>query len=86
MAQIMLERVLEEIKTLDIGELHQVQRAVETHLATQGYAPEEYRALQSLVEAGLLAEIKPRRQESPPRPLVPIQGKPLSETVIEERR
>jgi len=43
--------------------------------------------MQALVDAGLMQEIKPRGTkpgvEYTP---VPIQGKPLSETIIEERR
>jgi hypothetical protein len=40
-----------------------------------------------MLKVGLLTEIKPRctdRQDD--YPLVPIQGKPLSETILEERR
>jgi len=43
--------------------------------------------LQEMLKIGLLMEIKPRctdRQVA--YPLVPIQGKPLSETILEERR
>ncbi len=43
--------------------------------------------MQTLVEAGLLKEIKPRCQQSTVDYVpVPIQGKLLSETIIEERR
>jgi hypothetical protein len=40
-----------------------------------------------MLQVGLLTEIKPRRMDrSVVYPLVPIQGKPLSETIREERR
>ena len=56
-------------------------------IETAGYSPEEWKAMQSLVEAGLLKEIKPRSTNSKrEHPLVSIQGKPISETIIEERR
>jgi hypothetical protein len=87
MAQVTLERILHDIKTLKPDELMQVQQAVQARLAPAGYAPEEERVLQEMRKAGLLTEIKPRRTDRQGvYPLVPIQGKPLSETIREERR
>jgi hypothetical protein len=87
MAQVTLERILQDIKTLEPDELMQVQQAVQTQLAPTGYAPEEERILQEMLKVGLLTEIKPRRTDRQiVYPLVPIQGKPLSETILEERR
>ena len=44
-------------------------------------------ALQVLEASGLVKEIKRTPMAArPERPLIPIQGKPLSETIIEERR
>ncbi len=89
MTQAVLARVLEDIKTLEPEELLSVERAIQElrNAAAYGYSLQEYKAMQSLVEAGLMKEIKPRPkgpfvQHTP----VPIQGKPLSETIIEERR
>ena|SRR5688572_33041237 len=43
--------------------------------------------LESMLEAGLISEIKPlSRRSLLNRPPVPITGKPLSDTIIEERR
>ena len=87
MGQAVLERILQALKTLEPEELRQVQQAVEAQLTPTGYSPEEEQVLQEMLKAGLLTEIKPRctvRQVE--YPLVPIQGKPLSETIIEERR
>ncbi len=43
---------------------------------------------QRLLAAGLLTEIRPPVLHSPPdsRVLIPVEGKPLSEMIIEERR
>lgn len=47
----------------------------------------EERFLQALLAAGLITEIKrPDRNTKMDREPVPIKGKPLSETIIEERR
>jgi len=87
MAQVTLECILQEIKTLEPEELLKVQQAVQAQLASTGYSPEEERVLQELLTVGLLTEIKPRRiDRQVAYPLVPIQGKPLSETILEERR
>ena len=67
--------------------LMQVQQAVQAQLAPTGYAPGEERVLQEMLKVGLLTEIKPRRTDRQiVYPLVSIQGKPLSETIREERR
>ena len=89
MAQSTLTRVLEDIKTLEPDELRSVERAIQEQrdAVAYGYSPEEWKAMQSLVEAGLMKEIKPRRKErSVEFTPVPIQGKPLSETILEDRR
>ncbi|MCU0566029.1 MAG: hypothetical protein MUF49_05475 [Oculatellaceae cyanobacterium Prado106] len=42
---------------------------------------------QALLASGLVKQIQqPSREQPPERRLIPIQGKPLSETMIEERR
>jgi hypothetical protein len=87
MAQVTLERILQEITTLESEELLQVQQAIQARLAAADYSPEEERVLQEMLKVGLLTEIKPRRTDRQGvYPLVPIQGKPLSETILEERR
>jgi len=87
MAQVTLERILQDIKGLEPEELLQVQQAVQMQLTQTGYSPEEERVLQEMLKVGLLTEIKPRRTDRQVTlPLVPIQGKPLSETIREERR
>ena len=60
---------------------------MQAKLASSGYSPEEEQVLQDLLKVGLLTEIKPRRIDClVAYPLVPIQGKPLSETILEEQR
>jgi hypothetical protein len=87
MARVTLERILKEIKTLKPEELLQVQQAVQAQLAPTNYVPAEEQVLQEMLKVGLLTEIKPRRTDRQVAyPLVPIQGKPLSETILEERR
>lgn len=87
MAQATLNRILEDIRTLELNELRSVERALQDRLETAGYSPEEWKAMQSLVDSGLMKEITPRCKERTVEYIaIPIQGKPLSETIIEERR
>ena len=87
MAQVTLERILKEIKILGPEELLQVQQAIQACLAPADYSPEEEQVLQEMLKVGLLTEIKPRcTDRQAVYPPVPIQGKPLSETILEERR
>lgn len=41
--------------------------------------------VQRLLDAGLMAE-RPMRPLGPPPPLITVRGRPVSETIVEERR
>ena len=87
MGQATLTRILDDIKALQPDELRQVQHAIAKQLAPSQASLEEERFLKTLLASGLVKEIKrPLRDRPIERPLVPMQGKPLSETIIEERR
>lgn len=85
MAQATLKRVLNDVRTLEPEELREVERAVHALLAPSQQEAERETVLRVLQESGLVKEIK-RPKNHPQRPPVPIKGKPLSETIIEERR
>ena len=87
MSQTTLERVLEDVRTLEIKELEKVGLAVRNRLEIVGYSLQEWNAMQSLVRSGVLKEIKPRYLPSTVD-FTPIEiiGEPLSETIIAERR
>ena len=87
MAQAVLIRVLQDINSLELSELGSVERALKERLETAGYSPEEWTAMQGLVASGLMKDIKPRYNQSVlEHTPISIQGKPLSETILEERR
>lgn len=86
MAQTSLDQALAILEKLDLNELRQLEQAVRERLRQDEAAAEEA-FLQTLLERGIVTEI--RRPTEPPawrHPPVPIQGKPLSETIIRERR
>jgi hypothetical protein len=87
MAREPLTQVLEAIRNLELDELRQVQQVVQERLALERYPPEEERFHQALLAIGLVKEIKPpRRIPTGQRHLIQARGKPVSETLMEERR
>lgn len=87
MTQTTLTQILDAIPTLELDELRSVQHAVEAQLTAAAKDDTEEGFMQALLETGLITEFKrPDRSRKQERHLVPIQGKPLSETIIEDRR
>jgi hypothetical protein len=87
MAGTALMRALEIIRRLDVAELRQVQQAVQERLRQQDEAAGREAFHHALLASGLVKEIKTRvAREDQEQALVPIQGQPLSKTIIEERR
>lgn len=87
MAQTILHQVLEYIKTLEPEELLQVSRAVRERLVSQEEARKRQMFYQTLLASGLVRQIKtPPSIDVSRRQLAQIQGKPVSQTIIEERR
>ncbi|MCX6028529.1 MAG: hypothetical protein NT169_04395 [Chloroflexi bacterium] len=87
MTEAILQRVLNQIPVLDQYELRQVQRAVQERLAPREQTRKRRAFYHALRASGLVNRIKTR----PPgdviqRRLVQVQGPPVSQTIIEERR
>jgi len=88
MTQATLNRILSKIRTLQPDEIELLERTLRERREADsyGYSVEEWRVQKALVEAGLMQKITPRCTESVLEfTPVPIIGKPLSETIIEER-
>jgi len=87
MAEAVLQRVLGEISVLDQYELQQVQRAVQARLIPQVHAGKRRAFYHALRASGLVKQIKTRPSgDVIQRRLVQVQGPPVSQTIIEERR
>ncbi|MBA3920899.1 MAG: hypothetical protein H0X31_03960 [Nostocaceae cyanobacterium] len=68
-------------------ELQQLNQAVQDRLASQKVADEQTAFHQALLESGLVKQIKiPSLRQPIERRLVEVQGQPISETILEERR
>jgi hypothetical protein len=93
MSNASLERVLEEVKTLSPDEQRQVRDLIDSLLEnraedTASLSPEDLLE-QRLLEAGVISRIPPSISDLTPyknRKPVEVKGKPVSETIIEERR
>lgn len=87
MQQAVLQQVLEQITVLNSSELLQVQRAVQEQLGRPGEAQRRRSFYRSLRASGLVRQVKTHQPvDHLQRQLVPVQGAPISQTIIEERR
>lgn len=87
MQQAVLERLLEQIHVLEVQDLKQVQRAVEERLGTPSESSRRQAFYRSLRASGLVKQVKTlSSDEIPDRWLIEVEGLPVSETIIEERR
>lgn len=84
-----LSRIMEEVRSLDRSEQAQLREALDALLAEPVPNSAEDKVERLLFERGLLSEIKGPMTDFRPyhnRRLVQVQGRPLSEIIIEERR
>jgi hypothetical protein len=81
------DQAMAAIQELDAEELRQLQQAVQERLGHQAEADAREAFHEALLASGLVKALKtPSGRPAAERPLVPIQGKPLSETLLEDRR
>ncbi len=87
MGQATLDRALELVSRLDVGELRQVEARVRGLLLRAQRLDDAQRLDAALVGSGLVARL-PQSSDIAPRRRgpVPISGAPLSKTIIKDRR
>jgi hypothetical protein len=88
---IQIEQLIEQVRALPPEEKRRLRDVIDAELTTSKPASQasEEEFKRRLVQAGLLKQIKPPLsdlQAYKDRTPVAIEGKPLSETLIEERR
>ena len=90
MSQLEFDQLLRTLPALSSEQLLALRRELENRLTAPVSPPTDDEDLQRrLLSAGIVSEIKPSVHDSPAyrnRKAVSIQGEPLSETVIRERR
>ena len=78
---------MEEIKTLEPGELLRLRDQLDAIIDSDDEARRRGTVRKALRESGLVTRARrPRTADIPNRPLILAQGKPVSETIIEYRR
>ncbi|NCR38501.1 MAG: hypothetical protein GPJ21_00830 [Microcystis aeruginosa W13-11] len=87
MTQAILTQILNQLETLDLKELQQLNQKIQQYLIDKEEADKQAVFHQSLLDTGLVKQIKrPSSQLITERRLLEIEGKPISEMIIEERR
>lgn len=82
----LLDDLLTQVPTLNLQDLLKLREAVEMKLATIDEAEKMEAFGKAMLAAGLITKIKyPVANPVGDHRAIPIQGKPLSETIIEER-
>ncbi len=97
MTQSEFSSLVGSLKFLSPEQMRAVRREIDARLAPPGEARQDAAGNQQadlalqrqLLEAGIISELRPPITDMAPyrnRKAVPIQGEPISETVIRERR
>ncbi|MCL1469095.1 hypothetical protein [Argonema antarcticum] len=87
MAVTTLDQILKQLDTLEIEELKELNQTIQKYLAEREETLNKSAFHQALINSGLVKQIKhPAYLTSADRKLIQIEGKPVSETIIEERR
>ena len=81
------DKVLEQVKALSADEQRRLQEALDEMLNQQQKIKKMKAFHQALLSSGLVKTIKkPRFTSTDEHKLIRVQGKPVSETIIDERR
>jgi len=84
---MLTQEFIEEVSTLSPDEQRQLRKLLDEKLAQRDEAAKMDAFRQALLVAGLVKTIKtPRVTNTADRKLIQVTGKPLSQTIIEERR
>lgn len=87
MAQATLNQILSQLETLELEELHQLNQTIQKRLANKEEIAKLRAFHQALLDSGLIKQFKfPLYEPISERRLIQVEGKPVSETIIEERR
>jgi hypothetical protein len=87
MALETLNQIIKQLETLQIEELQQLNQTIQKYLINKEENLKQAAFHQALIDSGLVKQIKhPSYEPITERRLIYVEGKPISETIIEERR
>lgn len=87
MAQETLNQILNQLEALELEELQQLNQMTQKYLADREGTDRQAAFHQALIDAGLVKQIKHLCYDPiTERRLIQVEGKFVSETIIDERR
>ena len=87
MAITTLKEILNQLDNLETQELQELNLTLQKYLKQREEFVKKAGFHQALIDLGLVKQIKyPTYGERGERQLIEVEGKPVSETIIEERR
>ncbi len=87
MAQATLDQLISQLDMLQTEELQRLERAIQERRTDKGEENEKEMLHQVLMASGLVKRIARRTEpDSSERHPIEVQGEPVSETIIQERR
>jgi hypothetical protein len=89
MAETNFDKVAGMVQAFNDAEKRRLRDLLDIWLAPQGQTPTEDEVDQQMLRDGILDHVPPPITDTTPwenRRLIEVKGKPLSETIIEERR
>lgn len=86
MSQATLQRILSEVEELSSEEKAKLILALQSDADPANEEGRIEAFHQALLASGLVTEIKPKRAQDRPLQLIDIPGRPVSETLVDERR
>lgn len=87
MPQAILNQIINQLQALEPSELQQLNQVLQQYLKDREVTAKSDAFHQALVGSGLVRQIKhPTFEQRPHHNLVQVQGEPVSQTIVEERR
>lgn len=87
MAQAVLSSILDQLDLLQAQELHQLELVVRARLTAQEKLQNRAAFHQALVSSGLVKQLRTQGETvTAEYPGIVVEGRPVSDTIVEERR
>ena len=87
MSEVILNQIFNQLEMLELFELHQLNSAIHKYLTEKQATTQQAKFHQALLTSGLVKKINHLSySQLTERQLIQVQGQPVSETIIEERR
>ncbi|MCU0541977.1 MAG: hypothetical protein MUE44_07270 [Oscillatoriaceae cyanobacterium Prado104] len=87
MSEVILNQIFSQLEMLEISELHQLNTAIHKYLVQKQATTQQATFHQALLTSGLVKKINYLSySQLTKQRLIQVQGKPVSETIIAERR